>query len=455
MDNTSAPTLKRSLSLRYAVFFGLAFMAPTTLFSTYGVAVHGTNGMVSTAYMLALMIMLFTAYSYAQMVKAFPHAGAAYTFTQKSLSPHFGFLVGWTLLLDYVFSPMISALLLGIAMQAYFPSVPMFIWIILFIIAIVIVNILGITVATKFNMTVLFLQFGTLALFVAFSIKGLLNGQGAGTLFSILPFMDSNVNTPDFMSVIPLLCFSFLGFDAVTTLSEETKNPQKSIPRAIYLITIIGGAYYILGSYFLQLVWPDYQSFIDPEAAYMEIAMYIGGNFLTSYILAEGIMSSFSSAVASGASASRILYAMGRERVFPSNIFGYLSPKYCTPVYNIVIIGAIALSSLFLDLTTAVSFISFGAFFAFTFVNVSVIAHFFFRKKQRSAMGTIRYLVIPLIGASLTGLFWIKLDIHSLILGGIWLALGFLYLLKLTKMFRQPPPELAFEEAKYEANESI
>ncbi|MCI1113820.1 putrescine/spermidine ABC transporter, partial [Stenotrophomonas maltophilia] len=101
-------------------------------------------------YLLALIIMLFTAYSYAQMVKAFPHAGAAYTFTQKSLSPHFGFLVGWTLLLDYVFSPMISALLLGIAMQAYFPSIPMFVWIILFIIAIVIVNIVGLTVATKF-----------------------------------------------------------------------------------------------------------------------------------------------------------------------------------------------------------------------------------------------------------------------------------------------------------------
>ncbi|MBM7587384.1 L-asparagine transporter-like permease [Bacillus pakistanensis] len=311
MNHANSPTLKRSLSLKYVVFFGLAFMAPTTLFSTYGVAVHGTNGMLSTAYIIALIVMFFTAYSYAQLVKAFPNAGAAYTFTQKSLSPHIGFLVGWTILLDYVFSPMISALLLGIAMNAYFPSIPMFIWIILFIITITIVNILGITVAAKFNTAILFLQFGTFALFIAFSIKGLLNGHGAGTLFSILPFMDSNSNMPDIMSMIPVLCFSFLGFDAVTTLSEETKNPRKSIPRAIYLITIIGGVLYIFGSYFLQLIWPDFQSFKNPESAYMEIALYIGGNFLTSYILAEGIMASFSSAVASGTSASRILYAMG------------------------------------------------------------------------------------------------------------------------------------------------
>ncbi|MFM1653620.1 APC family permease [Brevibacillus sp. B_LB10_24] len=449
-EGTSAgsPTLKRSLSLKYVVFFGLAFMAPTTMFSTYGIAVQGTNGMIPTAYIVALMVMLFTAYSYTQMVKAFPNAGAAYTFTQKSLSPHIGFLVGWTILLDYVFSPMISALLLGIAMKAYFPSIPMFIWIVLFIITITIVNILGITVAAKFNMTLLFVQFGTLTLFVIFSVKGLLNGLGAGTLFSMLPFVDANVNTTGFMSVIPLLCFSFLGFDAVTTLSEETKNPVKSIPRAIFLVTLIGGVYYVVGSYFLQLVWPDYQSFHDPEAAYIEIAMYVGGNFLTSYILAEGIMASFSSAVASGTSASRILYAMGRERVLPAKIFGYLSPKFRTPVFNILMIGGIALSALFLSLTTAVSLINFGALFAFTFVNLSVIAHFFFRKKQRSVTGTVRYLILPLIGASLTGLFWVKLDIHSLILGGAWLTLGFLYLLNLTKMFRQLPPELTFEEGQ-------
>ena len=113
-------------------------------------------------------------------------------------------------------------------MKAYFPLIPMYVWIILFIVTVTIINILGIKVAAKLNMGLLFLQFGTLALFIIFSIKGLLNGQGAGTLFSILPFIDSNINMPGFLSIIPILCFSFLGFDAVTTLSEETKNPRKS-----------------------------------------------------------------------------------------------------------------------------------------------------------------------------------------------------------------------------------
>lgn len=446
MNNTNTTTLKRSLTLTYVVFFGLAFMAPMTLFSTYGVAVSSTNGMLSTAYIIAVIVMLFTAYSYAQLVRAFPNAGAAYTFTQKSLGTHTGFLVGWTILLAYVFSPMISALILGISMNAFFPSTPIYVWIILFILIITIVNILGITVAAKLNTVILYFQIGTFILFIIFSIKGLLNGNGAGTLLSILPFMASNASMSAIISMIPVLCFAFLGFDAVTTLSEETKNPRKSIPRAIYIITIIGGVLYIIGSYFLQLIWTDFQSFTNPEAAYIELARYIGGNFLVSYFLAVGIMASFASAIASGTSASRILYAMGRERVLPAKIFGYLSPKYRTPVFNILIIGGIALSANFLSLTTAISFINFGAFFAFTFVNLSVISYFYFRKKQTSFKGTIRYLVIPLIGASLTGLFFIQLDIHSLILGGVWLLIGFIYLLNLTKMFRQPPPELYFEE---------
>ncbi|MED4691396.1 APC family permease [Peribacillus frigoritolerans] len=447
MENTNSPTLKRTLTCKYVVFFGLAFMAPKTFFSTYGVAVDSTSGMMPTAYAIALVVMLFTAYSYAQLVKAFPKAGAAYTFTQKSISPHIGFIVGWTIIIDYIFSPMISALIVGISLKAYFPSIPMFVWIILFIVIITAVNILGIKLAAKLNTYMLFLQFLLFALFFILSIKGLLEGKGTGTLFSTVPIYDPEISAPALLSVIPILCFSFLGFDAVTTLSEETKDPTRTLPKAIYFITMIGGFLFITSSYFAQLIFPEFHSFNNPESAYLEIAMYIGGNIFVSFFVAVGLTSTTASAVASGTSASRILYAMGRENVLPKKIFGYLSPKYRTPVFNILLIGGIALSALFLNLTTAVSLISFGALFAFFFVNLSVVSYYFFQKKQRSFKGTIQYLIIPLIGAALIGLFFINLDKHSLILGGTWLLIGFIYLLNLTKMFRQPPPELAFEEA--------
>ncbi|TDK59880.1 APC family permease [Bacillus salipaludis] len=447
MNQTCTPTLKRSLSLKYVVFFGLTFMAPTTMFSTYGVAVTSTNGMLPTAYAIALIVMLFTAYSYAELVKAFPNAGAAYTFAQKSISPHLGFLVGWTIILDYVFSPMISSLLNAIALHAMFPSVPMSVWIISFIVIITIVNILGIKLAANFNTILLLLQVFSFVLFLILSIKGIFAGRGAGTLFSTVPFYDSHIKVPTLLSIIPILCFSFLGFDAVTTLSEETKEPRKTLPRAIYIITLIGGFMFISGTYVLQLIYPAFQSFKNPESAYIDIAMYVGGNIFTSVFNAIGLTAAFASAVASGTSASRILYAMGREDVLPKKIFGYLSPKYRTPVFNILLIGVVALSALFLNLTTAISLINFGALFAFFFVNLSVIAHYFIRKKQRSFKGTIQYLIIPLIGTALIGLLITKLDKHSLLLGGTWLLIGFIYLLNLTKMFRQLPPELGLEEA--------
>ncbi|TCP31234.1 putrescine importer [Scopulibacillus darangshiensis] len=439
--------LKRSLGLRHVTLYGLAFMAPTTVFSTYGVAVEKTQGMMPTAYIIAMIIMLFTAYSYGQMVKEFPSAGSAYTFTQKAIHPNLGFLIGWTILIDYVLSPMISALLVGIVGHAYFPAVPLSIWVISFILVIAVVNVLGIKIAANFNTYFLILQLASFLLFFFISIKGLLEGKGAGTVFSILPFYDPDVKLSSIISTVPILCFTFLGFDAITTLSEETKHARRTLPKAIYIIVFSGGVLYVITTYFLQTVFPGLH-FKDPQSAHMEIFAYIGGSFLTSCFTAVSFTAGFASATASCGSGARILYVMGREGVLPKKIFGYLSPKFHTPVFNILIIGCIALSALFLNIVTALSFINYGGLFAFTFVNLAVIVHYYIKKRQRSPKGTIMYLVIPLIGAFFTAVLWLQLDNHSMILGSTWLAAGVIYLLYLTKLFRQPPPELRFEETE-------
>ena len=272
--------------------------------------------------------------------------------------------------------------------------------------------------------------------------------MGTGTLISLTPVYDPNVNVSSLMAIIPLLCFTFLGFDAVTTLSEETRKPKQTLPKAIFLIPIIGGLLYIVVSYFAHMIYPDLLSFHDPETAHLELFSYIGGNLFGSFFLVVSITAGLASAVASCASSARILYAMGRESVFPRKVFAYLSPKFNTPVFNILVIALIALSALFLDVATATSLINYGALFAFTFVNLAVVVHYYIRKKQRSFNGTILYLLIPLTGAFFTAYFWAQLDIHSMILGTAWLACGFVYLWYLTKGFKQAPPELHFEEVE-------
>lgn len=444
--NKELPILNRTLTLRHLVFFGLAFMAPMVFFLTYGVVVQISEGMLPTGYAIAVIVMLFTAYSYGKMVKLYPVAGSSYTFVQKSINAHTGFLVGWAILMDYLFSPMIAALTVGIFVSSFLPFLPASIIILVFVAIISTINILGIKITVKFNTFSVALQILTIVLFIVLSIKGVVNGMGTGSLISSQPFFNPDVEFFNIFAAVPLLIFSFLGFDAVTTLSEETINPKENLPKAIFLIAIIAGIVFITVSYFAQIVYPDYHSFTHPDSAAMEIATFIGGNLFTSIFLAVLIIANFSAAVAHSASGSRVLYAMGRENVLPKKVFGYISPKFNTPIYNILLIALFCLIALFIDLATATSFVSYGALLAFTFVNLSVIFHYFIREKNRSIKGIISYLIVPLIGASLTAFMWLKLDIHSLLLGTGWVVLGIIYLLYLTKGFSQPPPVLIFEE---------
>ncbi|RNB84512.1 APC family permease [Brevibacillus fluminis] len=449
MQNQSS--LKRTLTLTPVVLFGLAYMAPMTVFTTYGVATQISQGMLPLAYLLALVAMIFTAYSYGRMVKAYPVAGSAYTYTQKSMSPHAGFLVGWAVLMDYLFLPMINYLVAGIYLAEAFPSVPQGVWVLLFIVVITLINILGIKLTTNINTILIVFQTFVIILFMAFSIKGIMNGMGTGTLLSINPFVNGSVPLSAVIAGSSILCLSFLGFDAVSTLSEETINSEKTIPKAILLVTLIGGALFIIVSYVAHMVYPDFNSFKNPDSAASEIAEYIGGALFGSVFIAGMLTACFASGLSAHASVSRLLYAMGRDGVISQRLFGYIHPKFKTPFFNIILVGAFALVGLFVDLVTATSFINFGALVAFTFVNLSVIAHYYIRHKKRAGTDMLKYLICPLIGACFNLWLWTNLDSHSFMLGCIWIVIGIVYLAFLTKMFTKRPPEMNFDESEYQA----
>jgi len=442
-----ATQFRPTLTLLPLVILGLAYMAPMTVFSTYGVAAQTTQGMVPAAYVLALLAMLVTAYSYGKMVTAFPLSGSAYTYTQKTISPHLGFLVGWAVLMDYLFLPMINFMLSGIFLSAAFPTVPSWIWILTFIVVITAINVLGIRLTAKVNGVLVLFQFLVTIIFVVFAIKGITQGMGLGTLFSALPFYNPDVSFSVVLAGASILCLSFLGFDAVTTLSEETIDSKKTVPKAIFLVALIGGGLFTFVSYITQVVYPDFNSFKVVDSASFEIAEYIGGSLFASVFLAGMITSTIASGLSSHASAARLLYAMGRESVLPKQWFGYIHPKYQTPSRNILLIGVFSLSALAFDLVTAVSFINFGALTAFTFVNLSVIFHFYIKNKQRGVKETFSYALLPLIGSGFVAWLWSNLDSHSIMLGCIWVAAGAVYLMFLTNFFRKRPPEFHFEEA--------
>ncbi|ALE04418.1 Putrescine importer PuuP (plasmid) [Arthrobacter sp. ERGS1:01] len=444
---TSQATLIRTLNLRSLVLFGLAYLTPIIVLGIFGIIAETTGGAAPAAYLVAMVAMLFTAHSYGRMSVAYPVAGSAYTYVRKSIDPRVGFLVGWAILLDYLFLPMVIWLIGGSFLSAQFPSIPIAVWIVLFIAITTALNILGIKVADKANYVLMAFQILVIVFFVALSIGHVVHAAGVGGLASSAPFFNAGSSLGTISAGAAIAAYSFLGFDAVTTLTEETIEPKKNMPRAIMLIALIGGGIFVVVAYFTQLVHPG-GAFADSASAASEIALQIGGTFFGAVFLAGLVAAQFASGLAAQASASRLMYAMGRDSVLPKAVFGRLNAKYHTPVANIVIAGVIGLIAIFLDVATSTSFINFGAFTGFTLVNVSVIFHYVRERRAGNVLNPVSYVVVPAVGAVVCGYLLSQLDIHAVTLGLSWLAVGIVVLLFITKGLRKAPPEMAkLEEA--------
>ncbi|MBF7018313.1 APC family permease [Staphylococcus sp. 18_1_E_LY] len=436
--------LQQSLSLYQVIMFGLAYMAPMIVFGTYGTLFETTNGFVPYAYLFATIAMLFTAYSYGQMAKAFPSAGSAYTFVSKSMNRSLGFMIGWTILLDYLFLPLVIWLIGAEYLSTAFPIVPNWCWIVIFIIVTTLINIIGINTTTTMNLLIMVFQILVIVIFIILCVWSVLHGMGEGHLVSKNVFVLPQSNITPVLAGASIACYSFLGFDAVTTLAEETKNPEKTIPKAIMLITLIGGFLFIAVAYVLSITIPNFDAIENTDSAAFEIAKIVGGNFLSALFLSGLILAQFASGLSAQTSGARLLYAMGRDGVLNKKIFGFVGKRSQTPLFNLMFIGVVGLVGILMSISTSTSFINFGAFISFTFVNLAVIIHYFVRQRQRSGVKLIPYLIVPVIGVILDISLFVSLDKHALILGSIWTCVGFVYLLCITKCFSKAPPSLSF-----------
>jgi putrescine importer len=443
---TAPPTsLTRTLTLRSVVLFGLAYMTPLIVLGTFGVVAESTHGAVPTAYALALIAMLFTAHSYGKMAAAHPVAGSAYTYVRRAVDGRVGFLVGWATLLDYFFLPMVIWLIGASYLQAQFPGVPYFVWILAFIVVTTALNLRGIKTAERVNDLLMIFQVLVIGIFVVLCLRHVFGISGASGLADGGPFVNHATTLAGISAGAAIAAYSFLGFDAVTTLTEETLNPERTMPRAILLVALIGGGIFVLVAYATQLAHPG-DHFADSGSAAFEIAKTIGGDLFSSVFLAGLIVAQTASGIAAQASTSRLLYAMGRDSALPERFFGFVHPRFRTPALNVLLTGAVGLIALKLDVATSTSFINFGAFTAFTFVNVAVIATFIRERRAGRSPGVLAYVVAPAIGAVVDVWLLVHLDGRALTLGVIWLALGVAYLAWLTRLFRVAPPAMDFSE---------
>lgn len=427
------PAFKKILTTGHLILFGLAYMTPIIVLGTFGVLAQLTDGHAAGAYVLALTVMLFTSYSYSKMASAFPVSGSAYVYVSKAINSDMGFIAGWAILLDYLFLPMVIWLIGAVYLSAAFPAIPQYIWLLAFIAVTSVINIVGLKIASAVNSLMLLLQLAVLAVFVALAIHYIW-GDASRPFWTLQPFFSDRDNLlPMMMAGAAVACYSFLGFDAITTLAAETIDAKRSIPKAIMFITLLGGALFILVAWCVQLAHPG-ALFQNSDSAAFEIARNIGGDIFVTLFMFGLVFGQFASGIAAQASASRLIYTLGIDGVLSIGL-GKLG-RFTTPTNAILLCSLVALLALGMDITTSTSFINFGAFLTFSLVNLSVIFHYYVRNPQRDAKATLLYLIGPGLGVLVTLLLLISLDKTAIIMGSVWLLLGLMRLIYLKRYQR-------------------
>lgn len=438
-------TLKRTMKLHHLVIFGVAFLTPMIAYTIYGVIATASHGVESGSICFAVVAMLFTALSYGHMAKAYPAAGSTYTYTRKAINSKLGVIAGWIVLLGYVFFPMAIWLIGASYFSAAVPAVPSWAWLIIFIVVTSVINIIGVEMGSKINFIMVSIQVIIIVAFLIFTIKAITEGMGEGTLASFSPFYNPDIDFSYTVAGAAAACYCFLGFDALTTFTEDTIDPTKNIPRSIILTLLVCGAIFLVVTYFTHLVHPSFD-YPNPDNAAYDIARQVAPSIFGGVFLIGTIAGQFAAGLSAQASGARLLYAMGRDGVLPKKLFGKLNAKTKTPINAIILTGIVALFAIFLDVTKATAYINFGGFVAFIFVNISVIAQYFIRQKERSLKGFVLYLLFPVLGALLCLYLLVHLDRFAIILGCAWTIAGIIYLLILTKGLKQEPPELGIDD---------
>jgi putrescine importer len=422
--------MNRHLGLSALVLFGLAYLAPLIVLGTFGVVAQASHGATPSSYLLALLAMLFTAASYGRMAARHPVAGSAYSYVCHAIDRRVGFMVGWAVTLDYLFLPMVIWLIGAAYLHDSFPALPMPLLVLGFIVATTALNVVGFRLAKGVNGTLMAVQALVIVVFLALALVYV------GPRLTLAPFGNSTTGIVPIAAGAAIAAYSFLGFDAVTTLAEECHDPRRLLPRAIWLTALIGGVIFVAVAYVTQLAHPGY-AFRDPAAAANEIALAIGGRWFQALFLAGLVVAQFASGIAAQAAGARLIHAMARDGVLPRRLLGQLHPRFGTPVAAVLLTGAIGLVALGLTVESSTSFINFGAFTAFAAVNLSVIATA--RREGR------RWYVAPAIGMVIDLWLLTRLEPQAIELGLVWLTLGFGVLCWLTGGFRRPPPALHVE----------
>src|SRR5437868_11847383 len=451
----SAPRLKRVLSLWDLIFYGIVLIQPIAPVPLYGVAQKLSDGHFVTIILIALFAMLITAVSYGRMAALYPTAGSAYTYVGKGLNPHLGFLAGWAMILDYLLQPLINTVWISTAPhERYVPFIPYIVWAAIIAGIMTVLNLAGVKASAKANKLLLAVMSLVVTFFVVLAIRYLFRAEGWSGIFSTEPLYNpATFNSHRILTATSFAALTYIGFDGVTTLAEDVENPKRNVLLAVVLTCIFAGVCSAFEAYLGARVWPDWHAFPNLETAFMDICRRVGGLILFNAMGIILIVAAFGSGLTGTLGAARLLFGMGRDGVLPRKTFGYLKPGSSTPTFNIVLIGLISFAGAVLlnyvgsAYEHAGELLNFGAFLAFMGVNFATFWQFTVARQAGYKTRWLQDTILPLIGFLFCALIWWNLNPLAKTVGGIWFALGLLYVGIKTRGFRRAPVMIDFSES--------
>jgi len=441
----SAPSLKRVLGLWDLVFYGIVLIQPIAAVGLFGIAMQMSRGHMVTTILIAMFAMMLTAVSYGRMASVYPSAGSAYTYVTHGLNPQLGFLAGWAMILDYLIVPIVSTVYAALTLTRIVPVIPYWIWVLLLCVFTTVLNIRGIKTTAKSNILLLFAMCAAITVFMVEAVRYVWMQHGAAALFTSTPLYNpATFNIRDVLTATSFAALTYIGFDGVTTLAEEVRNPRRNVLLATVLVCALTGIFSSIQIYLAALVWPQYTAFPNVETAFLDVAGRAGGTWLYQAIALTLFVACFGSALTGQVGAARLLFGMGRDNIFPRRWFGSLHKTSGTPLFNLLLLGFLTLvGSLTLSYEHAAEVLNFGAFLAFMGVNAAC-ARTFYLKRKRGERNFIVDAIVPAAGLIFCLAIWLSLPALAKWLGGAWLAVGIIYLAIQTRGFRRAPVAIDF-----------
>jgi len=444
----SAPQLRRTLTLWDLILYGVIVIQPVAPMSSFGALSDRGHGHVVTAILIAMVAMLFTGISYGRMARAYPSAGSAFTYVAQEIHPGVGYVTGWSMVMDYMLNPLICTI--WCAQQAAefaHHAIPVWTWKVFFAVVLTLLNLRGIKTSARVNTAMAAAMSAVIVVVFVAAVRYIFGHPHNDPAFFTRPFYDPETFTyGNLFGCTSIAVLTYIGFDGISTLSEEAENPRRNILLATVMTCLVIGLLSAAEVYIAQLVWPASQPFPNPDTAYVFAAARTWAP-LFGIVGLTLVVANFGSGLGAQIGAARLLFGMGRSNALPKSFFGAVDPVHRVPRNNVLFVGAIALlGSFFLSYGRGIELLNFGALIAFMGVNAAAFIRYFVREPEKK----ISNLLPPVLGFLICLGLWLSLSRYAWIVGSIWMLLGIAYGAWKTKGFRSgmisfelPPEEAA------------